>query len=192
MNQIERLQQIIVAKVTGVGVVFWRTFWKKTGQISSPRWVFSRCKKTTPTRKRRHKRCTASREAIKGLAWWLKRRYLGPRGHWGEFMLFKTMGFFDMRKKWGCWKMLGWNQHLNQKKNPTKIFREVEVMARQMGDLLWQRDVPPPDFSVPRLAVRKATVDGSEIPNNQMTWCDFFPGNNGGIYHNKNRCSQDF
>jgi len=59
----------------------------------------------------------------------------------------------------------------SSKKKNNEHFREVEVMARQMGDLLWQRDVPPPDFSVPRMALRKATVDGSEIPNNQMTWC---------------------
>lgn len=32
--------------------------------------------------------------------------------------------------------------------NQEKEAQEVEVMARQMGDLLWQRDVPPPDFSV--------------------------------------------
>ena len=38
-------------------------------------------------------------------------------------MLFKTMGFFDMRKKWGCWKMLGWNQHLNQKKKSNEDFQ---------------------------------------------------------------------
>ena len=68
----------------------------------------------------------------------------------------------------GMLDLLGF-QHLPKKNN--EHFREVEVMARQMGDLLWQRDVPPPDFSVPRMALRKATVDGSEIPNNQMTWC---------------------
>lgn len=32
--------------------------------------------------------------------------------------------------------------------NQEKEAEEVEVMARRMGDLRWQRDVPPPDFSV--------------------------------------------
>ena len=62
---------------------------------------------------------------------------------------------FDMRL-YGDVGLVGFPTSSPQKIN--EHFREVEVMARQMGDLLWQRDVPPPDFSVPRLAFGK--VDG--------------------------------
>lgn len=37
----------------------------------------------------------------------------------------------------------------------TGRFREVEVMARQLGELVWQHDVPPPDFSAASQSGRK-------------------------------------